>query len=146
MKLLFFAETESAAETFLKTALLGDVFEAVWTTVLPLPSQLVMKIDIELFECKAFLGSPEVLTQPQAIPLLAVIMEWVFLRNKNTFSEQCPKDKVIGLAKLFLENDYTPFRIIDQRGKLEKLDTSNFGTDWKCNVAWISNSIATQYL
>ena len=37
------------------------------------------KIDIEHFECRAFLGSPEILRQNQDVNLLAVIMEWTFL-------------------------------------------------------------------
>lgn len=104
-----------------------------------------MKIDIELFECKAFLGSPEVLTQPQAIPVVAVIMEWVFLRDGGNYSEQCPKEKVIELTKLFLGNGYTPFHVNENRFQLTKLDIENFGTEWKFNVAWLSNSIAEHY-
>ena len=129
----------------LQTVLLGDVVKAVSETVTPVPSQLLMKIDIELFECRAFLGSPEVITQSQAIPLIAVIMEWVFLRENGAYSEQCPKEKVIELTKLFLENGYTPFRVNGDRLQLEKLDSSNFGVEWKFNVAWLSNQIAPYY-
>ena len=105
-----------------------------------------MKIDIELFECRAFLGSPEVLTQPQDIPLIAVLMEWVFLREHGTYSEQCPKEMVIKLSKLFLDNGYTPFRLNDQTFRLSKLDSSNFGVEWNFNVAWLANSISDYYM
>jgi hypothetical protein len=105
-----------------------------------------MKIDIELFECRAFLGSPEVITQPQEIPLIAVIMEWVFLREHGTYSEQCPKKSVIQLTKLFLDNGYTPFRLNDQTFRLSMLDSSNFGLEWNFNVAWLSNSISSYYM
>ena len=111
----------------------------------PKPSQIVMKVDIERFECRAFLGSPEVLSQPQEIPILAVIIEWYFLNHNmlEVSAELCPKEKVIQLSKLFLDNGYTPFKVDDNRLKLEKLDTTNFGVDWKMmNVAWLSNSIA----
>ena len=104
-----------------------------------------MKIDIELFECRAFLGSPEVLTQPQDIPIIAVLMEWVFLRNNGSYSEQCPKEKVIELTKLFLDNGYIPFRVNNERHQLSRLDTSNFGVEWKFNVAWLSDSISSHY-
>ena len=103
-------------------------------------------MDIELFECKAFLGSPEVLKQPQTIPILAVIMEWVFLLEEGKYSEQCPKEKVIELTKVFLDNGYTPFRVGDNP-KLSKLDISNLGTEWKFNnVVWLCNSIVNTYL
>ena len=92
------------AEVELRTVLLGDIFKEVEETVYPKPSQILMKIDIELFECRAFLGSPEVLTQPQEIPIIAVIMEWVFLRPNGAYSEQCPKDKVIELATIVRNN------------------------------------------
>ena len=103
--------------------LLGDIFKEVRETVSPKPSQIVMKIDIELFECRAFLGSPEVITQPQDIPILAVIMEWVFLRPNGAYSEQCPKDKVIELTKLFLKNDHTPFQVKGDRLQCTKFYT-----------------------
>ena len=133
------------AEVELRTVLLGDIFNEVKETVNPKPSQILMKIDIELFECRAFLGSPEVLTQPQEIPIVAVIMEWEFLRPNGTYSEQCPKEKVIELTKLFLNNGYTPFQVNRDRLQLTKLDTANFGVEWKKNVAWLSNSIASHY-
>ena len=136
---------ESKDQVYLQTVLLGDIFRAVKDTATPVPSQLLMKIDVELFECRAFLGSPEVLTQPQEIPLLAVIMEWVFLREKGVYSEQCPKESVIELAKMFLDNGYTPYHVNGDRFKLTKLDSSNFGVEWNCNVAWLPNSISSHY-
>ena len=129
----------------MQTVLLGDIFRAIKDTVKPVPSQLLMKIDVELFECRAFLGSPEVLKQPQEIPILAVIMEWVFLRENGVYSEQCPKESVIELAKMFLDNGYTPYHVNGDRLQLTKLDTSNFGLEWKCNVAWLPNSISSHY-
>ena len=108
-----------------------------------------MKIDVEFFECRAFLGSPEVVANPQDIPIMAVIMEWMFLRDNASYSNMCPKDKVIELTKLFLNNGYTPFRVKDDRRELTKLDTSKFGVEWTWkwnpNVAWLSNSIAPFY-
>ena len=124
--------------------MLEDIFRGVKETMSPRPSQIVMKVDIERFECRAFLGSPEVLSQPQEIPILAVIMEWHFLGGH--YAELCSKEKVIQLAKLFLNNGYTPFKVDDNRLELKKLDTTNFGVEWKMlNVAWLSSSIASFY-
>ena len=128
--------------------LLGDVFRAIMETATPVPSQMLMKIDIEHFECRAFLGSPEVLAQPQIIPLIAVIMEWTFI-GEGVYSPQCTKEQVRQLAKLFLDNGYTPFNIwgytsaINGLPKFSKLNTSNFGVEWNCDVAWLSNSVVT---
>ena len=126
---------------------MGDVFRATGDADSQPPSQILLKIDIEQFECRAFLGSPEVIIQPQKIPVIAVILEWTFLSENGSYSEQCPKEKVKELAKLFLDNGYTPFRVWDpfsiESGfpRFTKLDTLNFGVEWKCNVAWLSNSV-----
>ena len=104
-----------------------------------------MKVDIEHSECKAFLGSPDVLLQPQKIPVIAVIMEWNFLKRNGDYSEQCPKERVIELAKLFLNNGYIPFHVKEPQKQLKKLNSSNYGVEWKTNVAWLANSIAHSY-
>ena len=38
-------------------------------------------------------------------------MEWNFLKRNGDYSEQCPKERVIELAKLFLNNGYIPFHV-----------------------------------
>ena len=121
--------------------MLGDIINAVKETVIPYPDQLLMKMDIELFECRAILGSPEVLTGPKNIPFVAVVMEWLFLRNNGEYTDQCPKEKVVELAKFFLDNGFTPFLVDVYNGHLSKLSVSQYGAEWKCNVAWLHNSI-----
>ena len=125
--------------------MLRDIFDEVRKRLSLKPSQIVMKLDIEQSECKAFLGSPEVLSQPQQIPVIAVIMEWTFLQPNGDYSERCPKERVIELTKLFLHNGYTPFQVNDAQKQLKKLNTSNFGIEWKTNVAWLADSIAHFY-
>ena len=126
--------------------LLRDVFDEVRRNFPLKPPQIVMKVDIEQSECNAFLGSPEVLLQPQAIPVIAVIMEWTFKGQNGTYSEQCPKAKVMSLTKLFLENGFTPFQLNEGVNRVVygkewiKLNTSNFGLDWNTNVLWVSTS------
>ena len=89
---------------------LGDIFNEI-KAVSPTTTQILMNKNIELFGCSACLGSLEVLTQPQEIPTLAVIMEWIFLRLTVANSEQCPKDKVVELTRLFVNNGCTPFQV-----------------------------------
>ena len=128
----------------LQTVLLKDIFYAIRHHTSSLPSAAVMKIDIENFECRAFLGSPEVLSPTQDIPLLAVIMEWTFPGENDLKGERCPKEKVVKLVKLFLHNGYTPFRL--SKNGLTKLDLSNFGVKWHgINVAWLTSSILKYY-
>ena len=129
----------------MSTVLLRDIFDEVRKDFSLEPPQIVMKVDIEQSECKAFLGSPEVLLQPQQIPVIAVIMEWTFLKPNGDYSERCSKERVIELTKLFLHNGYTPFQVNDARKELKKLNTSNYGVEWKTNVAWLANSIAHSY-
>ena len=105
-----------------------------------------MKIDIEHFECRAFLGSPEVLVQKKGVVLLAVIMEWTFGGENGTYSEQCSKEQVVSLTKLFLSQGYAPFQVskgisrLIRGGDWIKLNTSNFGLNWNTNVLWVSTA------
>ena len=139
-------ETKNSSKSFLQTVILNDVFEAIKTNVVPKPSVVMMKIDIEHFECRAFLGSPEILQQNQDVILLAVIMEWTFKGQNGTYSEQCPQEKVVSLTKLFLAKGYTPFQVNEGINRLIhgsewiKLNTSNFGLDWNTNVLWVSTT------
>lgn len=139
-------KSRNVSKNMLKTVLLKDVFEGIKMHVVPTPLNILMKIDIEHFECRAFLGSPEVLRKNQGIKLLAVIMEWTFKDQNGTYSEQCPKSKVISLTKLFLENGYTPFQLNEGVNRVIygkewiKLNSSNFGLDWNTNVLWVSTS------
>ena len=119
-------------------------------TAARVPSQILMKIDIEQFECRAFLGSPEVLAQPQIIPIIAVVMEWIFMENigGGQYSPICKKEQVRELAKLFLDNGYTPYKVnsfivpLNGLPQFSKLDISNFGVEWNCDVLWLSNYVA----
>ena len=136
-------KNQNLSKNMLQTVLLKDVIDAMpKTNVVSTPLSVLMKIDIEHFECRAFLGSPEILRQNQTISLLAVIMEWTFEGQNGSFSEACPKDKVIDLTKLFLENGFTPFQWKEGLNRVfygnewEKLDISNFGVDWSANVLW----------
>ena len=117
-------------EIELETVLLVDIFNEIKSTASPKPSQIVMKIDIEVFECGTFLGSPEFITPPQDIPITAVIMEWIYLTDDGSYPKMCPKDKVEELTKLYLSNGYTPFLVKDDLRELTKLDTRKFGVKW----------------
>ena len=125
---------EGPADQQLETVLLSDVIEAAKT--LENPKQIVIKIDVELFECRTFLGSSKVFNQPQEVSITAIIMEWVFKSNDDTYSKQCPMAKVKLMAKMFLNSGYIPFKTTD----LSKLNFTNLGTDWRTNVLWILNT------
>ena len=86
---------------------------------------------------QGILGSPEVITPPQDIPITAVIMEWIYLTDDGSYPKMWPKDKVEELTKLYLSNGYTPFLVKDDRRELTKLDTRKFGVEWQWN--WKTN-------
>ena len=114
----------------IQTVLLSDIIEAA--RVIENPTEIVIKIDIELFECRAFLGSPNIFNQPQDVPIVAIIMEWLYGRGDGSFTDRCPEEKMKLMAKMFLEAGYVPFSI-----HFRRLDYSDLGEEWKTNVLWL---------
>ena len=129
--------TEDQNNQHLETVLLSDLVKTA--KMLENPKQIIIKIDIELFECRTFLGSSNVINHPQPVPISAIIMEWVFKRNDGKFSLQCPIEKVKLMTKMFLKAGYVPFKTTN----LSKLDYTNLGTEWMANVLWILNTTNT---
>ena len=125
---------ESESNQPLKTVLLTDITEAIKTY--ENPKQLIIKIDVELFECRVFLGSSNLFKVHQNVPISAIIMEWVFRTGDGRFSEVCPRGKLIRMTKMLLNSGYIPFDTRD----LTKLDYGKFGTDWSTNVLWVLNT------
>ena len=118
----------------LETVLLSDIIEAA--KILENPKQIVIKIDVELFECRTFLGSSKEFKQPQEVQISAIIMEWVFTSDNGRYNEECPMEKMKRMTKMFLDSGYVPFKTVD----LSKLNYTNLGTDWRTNVLWILNT------
>ena len=124
----------------LEIILLSDIFQDIKSHTNHKPKGVVMKMDIEQFECRSFLGSPELLrhaknqtSSDETLPILAIIMEWTFLSGDPN-GDRCPKEHLVELTKLFLENDYTPFRVTEH---LEKLNITHLGLDWHTDVLWV---------
>lgn len=91
---------------------------------------IVMKMDIELSECRAFLGSPNVLTM-RSIKIPFILMEWHF---KAPFSKLCSQQEVRNMTSIFVENDYTPFSAV----KKNQLDVLKSDTKWSpVDVLWV---------
>ena len=119
----------------IKTVLLEDMVDTIKT--LANPQRLLIKMDIELFECRTILGSKSLFRKPQKIPIEAIVMEWLFRSPKGNFSKMCPEEKVIKMTKMFLDAGYVPYKSSD----LSELNCSNFGLDWRTdNVLWLMNS------
>lgn len=117
---------------FVQSILLSDVFDNI---VLKRPRQnpltIIVKIDIERYECRAFLGSPTILQNPKFyIPY--VLMEWFFAKRPSPYKypKVCPKETVIQLANMFIENGYLPF------STNKKLLHANESHTWFINVIW----------
>ena len=112
------------------TVLLSDVVDAILAK-LDYSTQMVIKMDIEGFECNAFLGSPQVLTSQQSISIVAVIMEWTFQR----FQDRCTSEKAFRLKSLFLDAGYIPFYLHNQT--LVRLNVERH--DWERDVVWLKD-------
>ena len=85
------------------------------------------------YECRAFLGSPGVLSDTRFfIPY--VVMEWTFAPKVNgtmVYSESCPKSGVRNLTSLFVKNGYHPYNTWVVRGNPVQNLT------WFGDVVWI---------
>ena len=78
-----------------QTILLSDIVDAI-SARLNDSTQMLIKIDIEGYECNAFLGSSQVLTNQRSVTIVAVIMEVHGLR------ERCSLEKFLRLKTLFI--------------------------------------------
>ena len=125
---------ESKYDQKLETVLLSDIIEAA--SISESPKQIIVKIDVELFECRVFLGSSSLFNSPQNVPITAIIMEWVFVSPDGRFSQECPREKMQRMTKMLLFAGYVPLNTQD----LSKLNYTNFGIDWRTNVLWILNT------
>ena len=118
-------------EVPVRTVLLSDIVDAILARIGYL-TQTVIKMDIEGFECNAFLGSPQVLTRQQSISIVAIIMEWTFKK----FHERCTSENALQLKLLFLNSGYIPFYLHNHT--LAKLDVE--GQDWERDVVWLKDN------
>ena len=97
------------------SVLLSDIFGLISQLRKGKPTTtVIMKVDIETFECKAFLGSPKIFEDPE-IFIPYVVMEWHFLSQsdgKVSYSENCGEEKIKTLTKLFRKHGYVPFKVV----------------------------------
>ncbi|TRY79951.1 hypothetical protein TCAL_06553 [Tigriopus californicus] len=95
---------------------------------------IIMKVDIESYECRAFLGSPLVLNSTHSgfyIPY--VVMEWTYAQGKQPpykYPAACPRKSVVHMTNLFTANGYIPF------SKNRIMLNPNTSDTWKADVIW----------
>ena len=116
-----------------QTVLLSDILQAI--EIVSNPKQIIIKIDIELYECRAILGAAEIFKKAQKFTITAIIMEWKFLGKDGAFRKECPKEQLRSMTCLLLRAGYVPLNIKD----LSPLNYSNFGAEWGANILWILN-------
>ena len=95
----------------------------------------VMKVAIELHECKAFLGSPEVFERGVAFKF--IVMEWHFKDNIEKEAGPCSKAELQQMTEMFVNAGYVPYGA----RKKKELDPSVSHLWDKDNVAWVHNSV-----
>ena len=85
--LLNFSETAEDVNAILLSDIIDDIVKIsdVTKTYKMKKMAVVIKIDIESFECRAFLGSPKIFSNPRVyIPY--IVMEWTYLLQESTVS------------------------------------------------------------
>eukprot|EP00094_Tigriopus_californicus_P009283 TCALIF_08950-PA protein Name:"Protein of unknown function" AED:0.00 eAED:0.00 QI:122/1/1/1/0/0/3/163/190 len=94
---------------------------------------VVMKMDIEKYECRAFLGSSEIFDIPN-LYVSHIVMEWRFAdRSKGSivmYPPSCPETMLEDLINLFNDHDYYPFS-----DDLDLLEASE-AMGWTKDVIW----------
>ena len=118
-----------------QTILLSDIVDAI-SARLNDSTQMLIKIDIEGYECNAFLGSSQVLTNQRSVTIVAVIMEVHGLR------ERCSLEKFLRLKTLFINAGYIPFYLHGQI--LMKVDVAK--PDWPKKMVWFKDKNIIRYL
>lgn len=118
-----------------KSVLLKDLIEDMITYEQPKQViDVILKIDIEHHECRAFLGSKEIF-KDQRFDIPYIVMEWKFaLRQKDKtlkYPESCPLNMLRDLTQLLVSSGYAAF---DMAGK--KLDTSQSYRWGLVNLVW----------
>ena len=122
---------EARVET-IPTVLLSDIYAKLIETHPEMEQiNVVMKMDIENYECKVLLGSEEIFKNPKLF-IAMVFMEWAF----QVRSEHCPENMMKAVVDMFTSNGYHPFT----EGK-KMIKASKF-LQWKNqNLIWIHNSV-----
>ena len=87
------------------------------------------------YECKAFLGSPEVFNHTRYV-VRYVIMEWTFSQinsndKKIDYGNPCPDNKVQEMADMLDTNGYLPYHQDGSPTDYRKALT------WHGNMVWI---------
>ena len=85
--LLNFSEAAEDVNAILLSDIIDDIVKIsdVTKTYKMKKMAVVIKIDIESFECRAFLGSPKIFSNPRVyIPY--IVMEWTYLLQESTVS------------------------------------------------------------
>ena len=127
-------------EQRVKSVLLQDILDNMFADKTRRDKPVViMKLDIETFECRALLGSPDLfsLQQPYYVPFL--VMEWYFAtkneEDKYVFPKSCPQTKLLRMRDLLLDKGYEPWGEAGE-GKWVRLSAKKALRWYKTNVVW----------
>ncbi len=112
-----------------ETILLADIFDRLISKD---KDAVIIKMDIEGYECDAILGSENVISD---YDISLVVMEWRF--RAAGFSGPCPPEKRQRVAKVFTSNGFEP-RSIDLETELD----ADEAPDWPVmDMVWLKRSI-----
>ena len=136
-------ESTNRYEIPVRTVLLSDIVDAIGYSSARYndSTPMLIKIDIEGYECNAFLGSSQVLTNQRPFTIVAVIMEvhglGVYAPSPGGYEV-----KFLQLKSLFMNAGYIPFYLHGQI--LMKVDVAK--RRWPKNVVWFKDKNIISYL
>lgn len=125
------------------TILLTDIIDAINKKDYPRSGDkrlpIVLKIDVESYECRAFLGAPGLFDDAHAyVPY--VIMEWAYLDN-DPQGTVCPEEMLEKVTAFFTSHKYAPFQLEDIFNVLNREKKSMMWMDPAVSVDWANSNV-----
>ena len=117
--------------TNITAVLLNDIVDSMAQEGHQKSIEAVMKVDIESYECKAFLGSPDVFNR--GVCFRFIIMEWYFKGRMGS----CTKGELKSMTEMFSTNGYLPYRL----KKRKELNLKSSQIWLPGDVVWVHTSV-----
>ena len=112
---IFFSGTTEELDAILLSDIVNDIIDKRFGQgIIPGSGRIpvILKIDIEHFECRALLGSPWIFTEAN-IFIPYIVMEWTYLTRKGPrkfYPTSCPVEKLRSMAQLLSRSGYRPYK------------------------------------
>lgn len=92
----------------LQLVLFSDILDAV--ILKHNPEDIYIMIDIELYECRAFLGSKDALAN-KAIKVIMMEFKYIRMPNQNDINQYCNQSQAMEMIDMFLNYGFLPHKL-----------------------------------